>query len=123
MLILNAIWLSKHKKLYILTLTCRGTLQRFRGLVTQSSSTLDNQESSGCVITLLFCSLPKLKGSIEKSEFELCPTLLLDCTWHRFIFTWLYSLIENNDLSDNLKGSMEKREVLLDVEDISTKAN
>ena len=73
--------------------------------------------------TLLFCSLPKLKESIEKSEFELCPTLSLDSTWHRLIFTWLYSSVENNELSDNVKDSIENREFLLDVEDILTKAN
>ena len=90
--------------------------------MTQSLSTLDKLDASFFIPTLLFCSLPKLKGSIEKSELELCPTLSLDSTWHLFIFTWLYSSVENNELSDNLKGSMEKREFLLDVEDISTKA-
>ena len=116
-------WWSEHRKLYHLTLTCRGTLRKFRGLLTQLSSAFNKLNSSWVVSTLIFIILPKLNGSIEKSDVELCSQSFLDSIWHRLLLTWLYSSIEHNELSENFKGSTEKREFSLECEDILIKAN
>ena len=65
---------------------------------------------------------PELNGSIEKKEVWLLPASDFDSSrWDILTAPWLYSSIENNELLDNVNGSTENREFLLDFEDILTR--
>ena len=63
-----------------------------------------------------------LNGSIEKKEVWLLLISKFESSrWDSLTAPWLYWFIENNELLDNVNGSTENREFLLDVEDILTK--
>ena len=63
-----------------------------------------------------------MNGSIEKKEVSLLLISKFESSsWDILIAPWLYSSIEDNELLDNVNGSTENREFLLDVEDILTK--
>ena len=55
-------------------------------------------------------------GSIEKREFDVLGATVFCLS--RECFLWSYSSIEKYELSDNEKGEIEKRDVLLVEEDI-----
>ena len=64
----------------------------------------------------------ELNGSIANKEVWLLPASDFDTScWDILTAPWLYSLIENTELLDNVNGSTENREFLLDVEDILTR--
>ena len=116
LLVSIAIWRSEVKKLNLLKHLSR-ILLKVRGLVTQASS-LDLSPLSVFAHPVTCCKPQDLTGLIENNEFDLCITLEDECWhWPFAIPRWLY-LVINKELLDNVKESIENKEILVEVDDI-----